>query len=259
MFGVERLQAIRELILVKKSVEVAQLSQELNVSEVTIRRDLDKLEKEGLIVKTYGGALLLDDAAEGVDKRPIALTAEKELDTVCMEVAKTASKTIVQGETVFVAGNPFGDALVRNLGHLDDVIVVTNNIHIAAYVSDNTKHKAVIVGGFINSETGNVTEYDQLRDLLIEKAFISADGVDYQIGYTLNEKEGVVLYKILKEISRTIVVMADSSIYGKRGLVKMASLSDIHTVVTDKYLPDDFKTFYYENNVEVHSSIISNS
>lgn len=258
MFGLERLQAIRELIIEKKSVEVTYLSQALNVSEVTIRRDLDKLEKEGLIVKTYGGAILIEETgmSQSAMNEPVAVNLES-VNKEVMELGKTASKLIDDGDTVFISGSEVGEALIRQLDQCKNLIVVTNNLTIAGFLFQENKHKVIMLGGLIDSETGNVTEYEQLSDLLIEKAFITVDGVDQQAGYTVNEKGAVNLYKTLKEVSRTLIVLSNSTVYTKRGLFKMAPLSEVGIVVTDKHIPDEFKSYYYEHNIKVYSSMLS--
>ena len=187
MFGIERLQAIRELIKEKKTVEVTYLSKELNVSEVTIRRDLEKLEKEGLVAKTYGGAILIEEGMHfdrvGAEA-PASFNGEMALEY--KNIAQTAATVIEVGDTVFIGGGPSGTALCRFLKEKESLIIVTNNIEIAMYIYGETEHKIVMIGGEIDSTTGNVVEFDQLDELLIEKAFISVDGVDSQFGYTFN-------------------------------------------------------------------------
>lgn len=260
MFGLERLQTIRELVIEKKSVEVTHLSRELDVSEVTIRRDLDKLEKEGLVVKTYGGAILVEDMLQPMYSRVESkgLEGEDSFDSVTIDVATTASKLIVDGDTVFIDGSQLGHALLRQLQCLEKLIIVTNNIEIAIYIHGETEHKVIIIGGEVDSETGNVTEYDQLEELLIEKTFIGVDGIDLTVGYTVSEKNHLRLYKQLKSVTRELIVMVKSDVFNKRGLVRMVSIDGIETVVTDKHVPDEFKTYYYEHNIKVHSSMLTN-
>ncbi len=259
MFGIERLQAIRELVKEKKSVEVAYLSKELNVSEVTIRRDLDKLEKEGLVAKTYGGAILLEDANGFSEEKDVSFdsrqdwTGTGEYDSI----AKTAAKIVESGDTVFVGGGKMGIPLCRALKDHDDLIIVTTNIEIAMFVYGDTPHKLVMIGGEIDENTGNVQDFEQLEELLIEKAFISVEGVDMQVGYTVNEKSDVRLYKSLRQVTRSMVLIAPSDLYDKRGLMKMAKLTDIENIITDKGLSDQFKTYYYDHNIKVHTSMLN--
>lgn len=259
MFGIERLQAIRELVKEKKSVEVTHLSKELNVSEVTIRRDLDKLEKEGLVAKTYGGAILIEDQPAGqMDSMEVqAAFAGDVTNSEYDAIAATAAKIIESGDTVFIGGGEAGIPLCRALKDLEDLILVTTNLEIAMYIYANTPHKLVMIGGEIDEASGNVMDYDQLDELLIEKAFITVEGVDMQVGYTVNEKTEVRLYKSLKRVTRTMALMAPSGLYNKRGLMKMAPMSDIGSIVTDKDLPDDYKAYYYDNNIKVYTSMLS--
>lgn len=258
MFGIERLQAIRELVKEQKTVEVAYLSKELEVSEVTIRRDLDKLEKEGLVAKTYGGAILIEEHGPGVFetvKDTNCIFDENELRELDL-ISKTAAKIIEPGETVFISGGDMGIALCQAIREIDDLIIVTTNIEVAMYIYANTHHRIVIIGGEVDEASGNVIDYEQLDELLIEKAFISVNGVDMDYGYTVNEKSEVRLYKSLKRVTRNMVLMAPGDRYNRRGLMKMTSLSDIKSIVTDKDIPDEFKSYYYDNNITVHSAML---
>jgi len=257
MFGIERLQAIRELLKEKKSVEVTYLSQALEVSEVTIRRDLDKLEKEGFIAKTYGGAILIEDGSSLGEKK-----GEKDKwlldkgDEQFGEVVVTAAKLIENGDTIFIAGSPMGRNLAGCIGHKEDLNVVTNNIEIAMYLYKETTHKVIMIGGEVDVQTGNVHEFEQLEELLIEKAFIAVNGVDDKFGYTVNDKSDVRLYKALKDCTRTMVLVTITDNYNKRGLVKLAPLEAIEDIVCDKNMPDTFKSYYYEHNIKVHTNIL---
>lgn len=259
MFGIERLQKIRELVIKNKSIEVVKLSVELNVSEVTIRRDLDKLEKEGLIVKTYGGAILVEDMINPSysTSKSVQVYKEEPVDRVVLDVAMTASMLIADGDTIFIDGSSIGKAMIQMLKDIEDLVIVTNNIEVAFKLFKEAKHKVVMVGGELDEVSGNVTEYDQLDELLIEKVFISVDGIDLDLGYTMNDKDSLRLYKKLKAVSRDIIVMTESTVFNKRSLIKMAPLNGIKSIVTDKRVPEEFKAYYYENNITIHSSMLS--
>ncbi len=256
MFGIERLQAIKELLKEKKSVEVTWLSKELEVSEVTIRRDLDKLEKEGFAAKTYGGAILLEDLGQESVSGEATPTTILPGSSTYDSVGKTAVKLIESGDTIFISGGELGNALARHLDDIDELIVVTNNIEIAVYLFRLNKHKVVIIGGEVDEQTGNVQEYDQLEELLIEKAFFSVDGIDLKFGYTVNEKNEVRLYKQLKDVSRHMILVSVNDIFNRRGLVKLAPLDDVDSIVGEKDMPDNFKSHFYERNIKVHTSIL---
>lgn len=257
MFGIERLQAIRELVKEKKSVEVTYLSKELSVSEVTIRRDLDKLEKEGFVAKTYGGAILMESNPEVGEQRVVQVPLTKNsAKTPYDRVAFTAAELIENGDTLFIPGGMMGMALAKCLEDLQDLIVITNNLEIAMYLYQLGGHKVVMLGGEIDGQTGNVQEFDQLEELLIEKSFIAVEGVDQQFGYTVNDRHDVRLYKRLKACSRQLILVTVTDVYNKRGLVKLAPLDAIETIVGEKTLPDAFKGYYYENNIRVHTTML---
>lgn len=257
MFGVERLQIIREAVIKNKSIEVIPLSKKLGVSEVTIRRDVDKLEKEGLVVKTYGGAILVNEKTSILDHDIKHIEEEPLYDKVTLDIVNTAAKLIQDGDTIFLEGSILGQALAREIIVKENLIIVTNNIEIAYKLFTESSHKVVILGGELNS-LGDVNEYEQLEELLIEKVFISVDGIDLDVGYTVSDKNILRLYKQLKKVTKDLVIMANHQVFDKRGLVRLTKLEDINTVVTDKYIPSHFKTYYYENNIKVHAGMLAN-
>lgn len=260
MFGIERLQIIREAVIKNKSIEVIPLSKKLGVSEVTIRRDIDKLEKEGLVVKTYGGAILVKantSILEDNNNESSKEVNQPKFDKVTLNIVDMASKLILDDDTIFIDGSVLGQALARETIHKENLTVVTNNIEIAYYLFTESNHKVIMLGGELNG-LGDVTEYDQLDELLIEKVFISVDGIDLDVGYTVSDKNVLRLYKQLKRVTRDLIVLANHQVFDKRGLVRLTKLENIQTVVTDKYIPDHFKSYYYENNIKVHAGMLAN-
>lgn len=260
MFGIERLQIIREAVIKNKSIEVIPLSKKLGVSEVTIRRDIDKLEKEGLVVKTYGGAILVNEKSS-VSQGNISESSNEhnqaKFDKVTLDIVNTASKLILEGDTIFIDGSVLGQALARELIHIENLSIVTNNIEIGYYLFTETNHKVIMLGGELNG-LGDVSEYDQLDELLIEKVFISVDGIDLDVGYTVSDKNVLRLYKQLKKVTKDLIVLANHQVFDRRGLVRLTHIGSIETVVTDKYIPDHFKSYYYENNIKVHAGMLAN-
>lgn len=260
MFGIERLQIIREAVIKNKSIEVIPLSKKLGVSEVTIRRDIDKLEKEGLVVKTYGGAILVNESTtilQQANNEQLEESQEPQFDRVTLDIVSTGSKLIQDGDTIFIDGSVLGQALAREVKLKDNLIVVTNNIEIAYLLFTESSHKVVILGGELNG-LGDVTEYEQLEELLIEKVFISVDGIDLDVGYTVSDKNVLRLFKQLKKVTKDLIVMANHQVFDKRGLVRLTNIESVNTLVTDKYIPNHFKTFYYENNIKVHAGMLAN-
>lgn len=256
MFGMERLQAIKEIVYDQESVEVANLSNILGVSEMTIRRDLDKLEKEGLVIKTYGGAVLKKDKPfEVVDLK------DDSKNDLHKKIAKTASELIEDGEVLFIAGGSITTELCELLKTKKGLVVVTNNIHIARNVMAHRDNKVIVTAGEVNPTTGDINGFESIQTLssfLVQKAFIGIDGIDSDLGYTTNNKEYVHIFNVLQKISNRIILVADHNQYGKRGLVRVANLEDIKEIVTDKKIPSDFKEFYFNNDIKIYASMVEN-
>ncbi|GKX28155.1 GntR family transcriptional regulator [Vallitalea longa] len=257
MFGMERLQAIRESLYKNGSVEVVNLSKMLSVSEMTIRRDLDKLEKEGLIVKTYGGAILKKDKTE-----ENSLDDKNEKNKLHLKIAKMASQLIEDNEVVFIGGGSILYELLDYLKEKKGLVVVTNNINIAMKIMSYKTVKVIITAGEIDPATGDIFGYETIHSLdniLIEKAFVSVDGIDSELGYTTNTKEYLELYEVIKKISNRVVLVAEHKQYGKRGLKRIAQLDEIKEIVADKNIPDMFKEYYFNNDIKLYASMVDNN
>lgn len=254
MFGMERLQAIRETLYENGSVEVVTLSKMLSVSEMTIRRDLDKLEKEGLVVKTYGGAILKKDVNDEND----ALEKDNK-NKLHSKIAKIASELVEDQEVIFIGGSSILLELSNYLKSKKGLVVVTNNINVAMNIISYKTVKVIITAGEIDPATGDIFGYETIHSLdniLIEKAFISVDGIDSDLGYTTNNKEYLELYQVLRKISNRVILVAEHKQYGKRGLKRIAQLDDIKEVVADKNIPDMFKEYYFNNDIKLYASVV---
>jgi DeoR/GlpR family transcriptional regulator of sugar metabolism len=258
MFGIERLQKIREIIREKKSIDVPTLSKELSVSDVTIRRDLDKLEKEGFIIKTYGGAILkenleIDTGTANQGKNP----EEEEQISEKKKLGKIAASMVEDNDVIYLGNGTTCLEIARNLKNKKRVIIVTNDIFIAAELHDKGNIKVILTGGELIPYSGMLVgnfALKTLKDVLIEKAFISVQGIDLSVGYTVNTEDEVSIYKDLRNISKEVIVVADYKKFGKIGLTKLDDLANIKTVITNKKIPDDYKRFYFDHYIKLYTT-----
>ena len=125
MFGVQRLQKIREIIIQQKYVDVQNLSAIIGVSEVTIRRDLDKLQKEGLIVKAYGGAVLNNDFTENIEnnKEGEGKNINDDTEKDCELISQIAVNMIKGDEAIFLYGGGYAGILQVSLKMLKNYLL----------------------------------------------------------------------------------------------------------------------------------------
>jgi DeoR/GlpR family transcriptional regulator of sugar metabolism len=251
MFGMERLQTIKEILLDKKSVDVSGLSKLLSVSEVTIRRDLDKLEKEGFIVKTYGGAVLKE-----AHQQELLNIENRAVKKEYIEIAETAEAMVQDNDVIFLAGDDICLSISEQLKNKKGIVVVTNSLLVATNLYEQKNLRVILTGGDVEVSTGKLVGNDVfhvLQNILLQKAFISVQGIDIDLGYTVNSQDDVEIYKVLKKITKQIIVVADIDKFGKIGLKKLDDLEQVDSVITNKNIPDVFKQYYYDHNVRVYT------
>ncbi len=186
-------------------VSVDMLAKQLSTSEVTIRKDLASLENSGLLLRRYGGAVALPQ--EIIAPRNESLSKQKQL------IAKRAAMLIRDHNRIIIDSGQTTSALVRELGHKNGLVVMTNALSIASEIQLLENEPTLLMTGGTwdaNSEAfqGQVAE-QALRSYDFDQLFIGADGIDIERGTTtFNELIG--LSRVMAEVSREVIVMVES-------------------------------------------------
>lgn len=218
-------------------VNVSYMSKLLGVSEVTIRNDLAKLEKKGLLVRTRGGAL--QQELVGVDfaiseKRRHRLK-EKQL------IGKKAAELVHDGETIILDSGSTTVEIARNLENRKDISIITNALNIAGLLARYKSHRIIILGGFLRhnslSLVGSPAE-ESLRNYNCDKLFLGVDGIDTDYGITTPNIEEAHLNRLMIESVNEVILVTDSSKFLRRSFAFISTLDKIHTIVTDSGIPD---------------------
>ncbi|NLG85348.1 MAG: DeoR/GlpR transcriptional regulator [Firmicutes bacterium] len=250
MFTIERLQRIRRILLEKKRVEVTELSQVFGVSESTIRRDLDKLEKEGFLRKTYGGAVLAEDS----------VVAPEDNDPLTMErtkIARLAADMVGEGEAIFLGGGPVCLRLAACLAGRQRLTVVTNDLEIAVELAEAPYVNVKVTGGELIPGTFSLAgsgALESIRGLCFNKPFLAPTGADLKFGYAVPTLGEAQLIRAVTAVTQEIVALLDRTVFGRLALAPVAGLAEIPTVVTTNLLPHDFKAFYLAHQVKVFTA-----
>jgi DeoR family fructose operon transcriptional repressor len=254
MFGAQRLQLIRELILEQEMVDVSSLSEKLNVSEVTIRRDLDKLEQEGFITKTYGGAVLNKDFKLALSPMPSNhIDASEEITLI----SKIVLQMIEGDETIYLSGGPIGRQIASYLDDQKKLMVVTNDIFIAAKLFDNPKVKVTVTGGEVVNSSGTMVgpcALRMLKEIYINKAFIEVKGVDLKFGYSMESYDEIEIIKQIMDISQETIALADYSKFDTVSFTRLGDLGLFTKVVSNKEIAEEYKKYYYDNYIKLYTT-----
>jgi len=232
VFQEERMRGIMRILEKENRVLISDLSKEFNTTSVTIRKDLDLLESQGLLSRTHGGAILRKPLFHGLDlNEKEKLNAEEK-----KRIADEAIKLINVGDVVILDSGSTTTQLARNMKSLKNVTVITNAVNIALELATSDL-EIILTGGALqkNSSTlvGPFAE-DILRKVSADKLFHGVDGVDYEIGLTTPDIIEANTSRVMMQQAGENILLVDSSKFGRRSLGVICQMKDINKIITTK-------------------------
>lgn len=249
MFAIERQKRIMELLAESGAVWVSRLAEEMSVTEETVRRDLEKLEKQELLRRTHGGALPIDESSYD-----LSLQKRKHTNVeVKQRLAKAAVEHIASGDTVFLDASTTTFYMARELKKMRQLTVITNSIRVINELADCEGIKVISVGGMVSNNqsfVGSLAE-EVIRDCYFaNKMFFSSKGVSLEAGILeSNEQECGIKQQMLQN-SKTNFYLCDQSKLGLVGFIKLAPLEAIHCLITEAELDEQWQTQLKELEIE---------
>jgi DeoR family transcriptional regulator of aga operon len=243
---------IMQKLSVHDQVSVNDLSKEFGVSEVTIRNDLEQLEGKKLLVRARGGALSMSHVVsfdQHLGEKHKLHMPEK------MRIGREAAKLIKDNDTVIFDSGTTTMEIVRNLPtDLKNVTIISNALNIVNHLVSNQNINLIIPGGTLRKNSlsliGPLAE-NSYRNFFVDKVFLGVDGFDSKNGiYTPNIEEAY-LNKVMIEVAREVVVVADSSKFLRRSLTFICELEHIDTVITDTGISEEDKKRLEEAKIKV--------
>lgn len=231
MLVAERHEKITALVNEKGSIRVSELSQIFKVTEETIRRDLEKLENDGKLQRSHGGAVSIKDhdIEAPYFEREIRNVKEK------MAVAEEAIKYVSTNDRIILDASTTAWYMAKRLPDIP-LTVLTNSMKVAMELVNREKISVITVGGsllqkslsFVGPQTNNALEYYH-----VNKAFISCQGIHVERGISdSNEMQALVKKKMI-EISDEIYLLADYTKFGVQAFSRVATMDAIHFIITD--------------------------
>lgn len=244
--------AQRQLEIYKKIkkeqiVEVKQLSQHYNVSLMTIRRDLDKLEEQGLVTKTYGGAIL----NESISIEPSFEIKEGQSLIAKKEIAFAASEIIHDSDSIYLDCGTTSLELFLRIQH-KKIIIFTNFWKVLQYVNRNTKAKIIMCPGTYNPVTqaalSEIT-IDFIKNYSIDKSFISSLGIDLEFGVSIPSMSDALVKNEILNHSTKKFLLADHTKFNKKYMSKICPLQTIDSIITDSNISNDILKQYKDLHI----------
>lgn len=231
----QRRHTILTLLNQQGKVTVEQLSEQFSTSEVTIRKDLNALEKNGLLLRRYGGAIALPEELTAVESNNISANKKN--------IAKAGAKLIRDFNRIIIDSGSTTSGLIEELNDKRGLLVMTNSLHLASSIHELENEPTLLMTGgtwdpHSESFQGQVAE-QVLRSYDFDQLFIGADGIDLTRGTTtFNELTG--LSKVMADVSREVIVMVESDKFGRRIPNLELLWSNISVLITDdRLLADD--------------------
>ena len=243
---VSRRKEILQMLAEKGEVFVEMLSEKFGVSEVTIRNDLDQLEQKSMLLRARGGAIKLETGV-AIDQR---LADKNKINfQEKSRIGKKAAEMVAESDTVIIDSGSTTAEMVRNLPDFQDLTIITNAMNIANQLVNRPHINVIIPGGYLRKNSLSLVgpqAEKSLRNFNVDKAFLGVDGFDTKNGiYTPNVEEAR-LNEIMIEISKEVILLADSSKFAKRSFAFICSLKEIDKVITDSGIKaDDKKRLQY--------------
>jgi DeoR family transcriptional regulator of aga operon len=248
----ERWNRLLELVAEHGHVEVSDAALALDVSEATIRRDLDQLAGQRMLTRTRGGAtgstqlahelpLLYKLARHAAEKQRIGRAAAA-LIAGDATVALNGGTTTIEVARALVSRSEFGDRPAAGaagpsvLGGTTAITVVTNALSVANELAIRPQVKLVVTGGVARAESseliGPLATY-VLNDLLFDWAFLGVDGLDPVVGATAHHEGEASINRLMAQRAQRVAIVADGSKLGRRTFARVCGVEDIDVLVTD--------------------------
>ncbi|MFD1600513.1 HTH-type transcriptional regulator GlpR [Halobellus rarus] len=246
MLPEKRREYIVELVIEENGCTVSELAEELDISETTVRRDLDELADRNSINRTHGGAVPVVERLSDYERRTIQNREAKET------IAKRAVKEIHNEQVVLLDAGSTTQAIGSEIPKDYNISVVTNNPPVASRLAE-AETEVFLTGGRYNEDhnflVGRLAE-EAIEQMNFDLAFIGVEGI-HSDGLTTVFNDAARIKELMVKNSRRVVVVADHSKIGARSVIQFADLSDVDMVITDKPIAHDLRESLVEAGIEV--------
>ena len=250
MTAEQRKQKILDLLKENDSVRVTNLARMFDVSEVTIRSDLEDMEKKGLLSRVHGGAV-------SSYKPYYSMNLNQRLETnqqAKVEIAERVASLIQPNDTVMLNSGTTTLLVFRRFPASYNLSIVTNSISIALEASGNPNYNVILVGGSVNTKyqfTYGNDAVKQIQKYHADKMILSVDGIDPHQGFTTYYNKETTVDVAMIEQADCCIIAADHSKFGHSAFAKISDLSVADYIVTDGQLSQEMTDDLREKGVTI--------
>lgn len=249
MFALERQKIILDKLNLDGAVWVSKLSEELGVTEETIRRDLEKLENKEVLVRTHGGAVpIIESTYElSLEKRKKTNLPAKE------KLARIASEYIMPGDTIFLDSSTTTFYIAKEIKKMKNITVISNSLRVINELSNSENIKTIAVGGVVSNNqsfVGYLAENAIKSNFFAMKFFFSSKGISPEAGIMESNDLECAIKKQMLDNSTEKYYLCDSSKIGRIGFYKLTPIENIDYFITDTSLNSDYIDKFNEYGVK---------
>lgn len=250
MLAVQRREKIMELLLEDGSAKVLNLAKLFKVTEVTIRQDLEKLEKDGLILREHGGAYLKNIKDQ---VQTFSITHQDNLDKKGL-IADKCLEFIEPGDTIILDSGSTTTEIAKRLKGWKNLTVITNALNIALILGAESGIEVIVTGGEFKPPTLSLTGQkaaDFFKGLYAQKLFLATAGISLKAGLTYPSISDLVVKKAMIDAATTTYLVADSTKMGKDAFASLGALSLIDFIITDSAVEEKHKQLFKDHQIEL--------
>lgn len=250
MLPLERKQEIVKIITKQKSIKVTDLALQFNVTEETIRRDLEKLEKENVLKRTYGGAVFVESSGE---EQPFTERVHENIEEK-RRLAEYAAQFIRDGETIMLDSSTTALEVGKALKDDRKITIITDSLNATLELSGYPNLKIITAGGLLNTKTMSFegpTTVDNINNYYADKLFISCKGLNLEQGLLEPSELTAEIKRKMIRCAKFVVLVADRSKFEKSAMVRIDDFSHIDALITTQPLDEAWMTQMDRFNIEV--------
>lgn len=252
----QRLKMIRELFLQNEIMDIPTLSQLTGVSEITIRRDLERLEAEGFVERTYGGAILKNNITQMRSASFSEYSEGEDVESLRL-IGRIAANLLENYDTIFLGGDIASVYMAKSIQPDINLTVITNNIFVVNELWNKPGVKVTVTGGDILQDTGSLVGRivnNVLDSVFVKKAFVGVKGVDIENGFSMGSIEECEIVKHVIERSSYQYALADHTKFDTVSFAKLGDIDLFQAMITNKEVNEKYKIHFYDHHIKLYET-----
>ncbi|MFW6180257.1 MAG: DeoR/GlpR family DNA-binding transcription regulator [Spirochaetota bacterium] len=251
----KRLRDILGILQVESAASTRELSQKLQVTEMTIRRDLGLLSRSKQVRLIHGGAIYTGDGARrGQDVYSFSHEETRSKDEKT-RIGSRAAGLIRHGDTIILDGGSTVEYVARAIPPHLDITVLCYSLNLLNMLCRNPGFKKIVSGGYYNDDSlmfEGTHGVELIRSMRASKAFIGATGVNCNLGLTCKNLAEVQTKKAVIASTDTRILVVDSTKFGQVHIAHFAELEDFDMIITDSGIPGEYQNRIQEKGIQLH-------